>query len=245
MSPCAIGQTGWTPLLNNRSASLRRLRLREITSKWWIYIFWNVSKIVLQWDSISNPVPAGALTTMGSPSWSRLSRIHKCNIALQGLDLAFSKFFALFLFSRLFLKSHKKVFFGLPFSSPSSSWYSVKVWFKYLHICGPRLRRWGLIWNISGFFSAILKLENKLWAEKNVKIILGISHCGHGEDEGASNNCSGLIIIICNDCLSFISFVDTFTHMFQIWPQSLALSKYSRFISMIQNVYDNWTREWF
>ena len=146
--------------------------------------------------------PAGALTTMGSPSWSRLSRIHKCNIALQGLDLAFSKFFALFLFSRLFLKSHKKVFFGLPFSSPSSSWYSVKVWFKYLHICGPRLRRWGLIWNISGFFSANERFWNKKTNCEMKKIILGISHCGHGEDEGASNNCSGfiIIIIICNDC---------------------------------------------
>ena len=167
---------------------------------------------------------------MGSPSWSRLSRIHKCNIALQGLDLAFSKYFALFLLSGFLLKSHKKVFFVVPLSSPSSSWYSVKVWFKYLHICGPRLRRWGLIWNISGFFSAILKKENKLPDEK---IILGISHCGHGEDEGASNNCSGFIIIICNNCSGFISFVDTFTHMFQILPQSLILSKYSRFISMI------------
>ena len=53
----------------------------------------------------------------------------------------------------------------MPLLSSSSSWYSVKVWFKYLHICGPRLRRWGLIWNISGFFSTAVRRHCTDWYE--------------------------------------------------------------------------------
>ena len=105
MSLCAIGQTGWMPLPNNRSAFLRGLRLRKITSKWCTFIFWDVSKIVLQWDSISNLVQLGHRQQWVHPRDHGFQEFTSATLPCRAWTwLSVSTFSPL----RIFLKSHKK-----------------------------------------------------------------------------------------------------------------------------------------
>ena len=107
MSPCAIGQTGWTPLLNNRTAFLRRLSLWKITSKLCTCIFWDVSKMVThgRWDSISISVQLGHWQQWVHPRDHGFQEFTSATLPCRAWTwLSVSTFSPL----RIFLKSHKK-----------------------------------------------------------------------------------------------------------------------------------------